>query len=143
EHEEKPITLPAHTQFIKTNDLDASVLQVTKGSKEWKIIDISECRFSDLWVHTDGKFDKKSGQFEFTQTECLLLQALNNNEKIILKGKFSSQLIESLTPFFLQRALDPEASGQLTLVTNDTIGFEFLPLSEPPHVVEEEQKRDY
>jgi hypothetical protein len=144
--EEKPIILPSHTRLIHSNDSDVSAMQVinqSQSKEKWKVIDISECTSSDLLKHIDGQWDEKAYRFRFTESERALLKALkaNDNDNVILKGKFSSELIDSLTPLLLQRVGNEKALGQLVLLTHDTADFRFLPCEK--HTISASDKRSY
>ena len=136
-----PSTL-AKTQIIVSTDVDTTV-EMLDNQGHWQIIDISECKPSDLLTRINGALNQDTLHFEFNTDECALLHALKNNCRVILKGQFSEELIDNLAPLLLARLTDENPSGQLILVSDDPSAelFTFYPVSE--HEVSLEEKAQF
>lgn len=108
-----------HTSVIKSTDVDVSIQRIINknSEKKWQIINIDECTSADLLSFIDAGFDDKNKKFQFTKTECALLDGLKNNKNIILTGSFSSELVDTLSPLLLQRLANEKTKGKLVLVS--------------------------
>lgn len=107
---------------IESSDIEVSISQL---GKEWKVIDVSELQGNDLLSNLSGETkaifenDKEEMILSFSRKDCELKKALQNNEKIILRGKFSSELADSLAAELLKY---PE---NLRLITSDASWLKF------------------
>lgn len=111
------------TQLIESKDPALSISSFIHDSKDWIIIDVSECSFSDLYKSLHGKLDDL--HFCFTESEHVLLTALKENKKIILTGHFSDELSDALAPLLLHRQRNTNSLGQLLLVGKNMEGFSY------------------
>jgi len=108
--------------LITSTDIDTSV-EMLKGSGSYTVIDVSECAPSDLLVKLDGKLNKETLGFEFSQSDSALITALSQGKNIILKGFFSPELMDALAPLLLRQEKD---HGNLILVTDDATTGAFI-----------------
>jgi MoxR-like ATPase len=122
---------------IVSSDMDVTVAALTKDSTNWQVIDISECKPSDLLEKLDAGFENL--KFHFTQSKSAVLKGLEENKSILLKGHCSAELADQLIPLFTQRMKEQGHLGQLVLVTNQENLLQALPLS--IHEVSEEEKK--
>ena len=134
----EPLPPKEHTQVIKSTDLDTTLSQLTTKD-EWKILTIDECEANDLLLRTDASYHEKTGQIRFNQTKAVLLIALGQKEKVILKGRFTPELIDSLTPLLLERQKNQNVKGQLVLLSENE---DFNYLATQFHQVSSTEKRD-
>ncbi len=118
--------LNQNTQVMSSNDIDY-LLHELHPSKESLVIDVSECGPTDLLDKINGQFDEKQKKFVFEKHKSYLEQALQRGKTIILKGKFSKELLEALTPLLLKRRNDANALGKLILLTNQDAPIAFYP----------------
>ncbi|MBL0317946.1 MAG: hypothetical protein IPP74_01355 [Alphaproteobacteria bacterium] len=111
---------PSHTFIAESNDLDTLIaLELSKSSdRTYRIIDVSELSSADLLTKQDGYYDNEQQRFIFKETPGALLEALDNNENIILKGKFSPELCDSLAPLLMDRYNNPYLQNQLKLISD-------------------------
>ncbi|MGQ3887741.1 AAA family ATPase [Legionella sp. CNM-1927-20] len=128
----------ATTQVLVSSELDTTVAMVTK-EKGWTVIDVSECKPSDLLYRLSGEFKKEELRFEFKGENKALLQALDAKKKVILKGRFSAELRDALAPLLIKRLNHQEPAGQLVLITDKTDDFHFA--NPQRHDVTVEEKR--
>lgn len=126
--------------LIQSDDQDTTVYQLTQQFKDYVFIDVSELDAADLLERMDGTYDKKERRFEFTKVPMALNKALKENKKIILSGKFSDTLLDSLMPLLLERANDPNAKGALALVFDRSIKYPMPGLTS--HAVHSQDKLD-
>jgi hypothetical protein len=113
------------TLIIASSDVDVTVAQMCDGG-EWQIIDVSECDASDLLIKLSGEFNQDSLRFEFNQSNKAVLQALAQNKRVMLKGKFSQELCDSLAPLLLERLSTEDPNGQLAIVSTLDAPFQYL-----------------
>jgi AAA domain (dynein-related subfamily) len=99
---------------IVTKDIDLTLSQIT-DIDDWVVIDASELKACDLIQSIKGAI--QGDDFVFQQRDQALIQLLNNNKKVILKGALANELIDELVPFMHQRS----SSGKLLLVTESPI----------------------
>ncbi len=85
--------------------------------KSHHCINISEVSPGQLLQKTDANFDKTTLKFSFTEADGALLQALANDETIVLTGMFQPDLISHLQQFILDRRRENPPKGQLILLT--------------------------
>lgn len=111
-----------HTAALISCDPDLT-LSCLKGfsNKPWHVIDVSECHSGDLLLHSTGSFDLDKKLFYLKQTPRIVLNALEADEHVVLKGNFSAELIDELAPLLLARQSDPQAKGQLILLSDREI----------------------
>jgi len=135
-----------NTCFVYSNDIDMAIVDIRKHIKQALVIDISECHASDLLTKIDIKFDKKSSELNFSdlkfrETEHVVLRALEEGKKIILKGNFSKELINKLAPLILHRSKNAKAKGKLILISSNGKRFRFI--SGYKHKTELKTKKDH
>ncbi|WP_040535094.1 AAA family ATPase [Legionella drancourtii] len=132
-------TTLAHTTILVSTDCDTTAQQLTSQDKEWQVIESSECEGDDLLIHIKAQVDALSGAMRFEQKHHALLLALEQGNKVMLKGRFSSELVDSLAPFLLARRRNQNSQGQLVLLSeNDP--FHYLPAQK--HEVSRQEKQD-
>ena len=90
------------------------------------VIDISELEPSDLLTAVKSEFDEKRFSYYFTKKASFLEQALSENKKIILKGKWSNRLSQALEPLIYQRLTSPRCAGQLRLICDNESTFPWM-----------------
>lgn len=132
-----PLETPAHTGSFISSDIDTTLNQLTRVDSDWQIIDVSECGEEDLLVYTEAELNAETGELRFQQSKKALLQALEQDKKVILKGQFSPELVDSLSPLLLERQKNTQAKGHLVLLS----GQESFPyLASKTHEVKVEEK---
>ncbi|STX50876.1 AAA domain (dynein-related subfamily) [Legionella busanensis] len=114
----------SQTQVLVSSELDTTIAQITQNGS-WEVIDVSECKPSDLLYRLHGKFKEKELRFEFSGENKALLQALALKKKVLLKGEFSVELQDALAPLLLQRLNNNSSDGQLVLITSKADNFHF------------------
>ena len=116
-----------HTLLMQSSDASATIADLAPDI----IIDISECRNSDLLSRIEGELipqhDDQPPHFQFTDTLCALKKALQDGKNVVLTGHISSSLAEELAPFLLQRHHHSSPSGQLRIVSHDLSLLSYLP----------------
>ncbi|WP_028388369.1 AAA family ATPase [Legionella fairfieldensis] len=117
-------SLPTPPVIIST-DIDTTVALMTQDNQDWQVIDVSGCEAADLLTRINTTFNEQTLQFEFTRTDCALTTALNNHQKVILKGQFSPALADALAPLFLKN--QDKTSGQLLCISDNQTAFSYLP----------------
>lgn len=117
----------APTLILESSDPDVTIASLTKNERDLQIIDVSECSGSDLLLQLQSTQNKKSLRYEFNQSAAALLNALANKQKVLLKGHFSVELCDALAPLLLQRKAATQNAGQLILVSENTVHFDYLP----------------
>ena len=116
-------------QVIQSNDQDVTLADLIVEDSTYTVIDISECNINDLWEHLDAHFNDNDLTFNFKQYKLVLYQALEKNQSIILKGCFSSALIDGLMPIFIDLKQDIKYSsytGKVILLTESLEPFLLL-----------------
>ncbi|MGQ3889158.1 AAA family ATPase [Legionella sp. CNM-1927-20] len=111
---------------IISDDISATIHQLTLGNNDYCVIDVSECEPSDLLVDLHAEFNHAQG-LVFESFKRALLKAIEDGTPIILKGHFSQDLIDALAPFLLSH-LDKLKPNQLTLVSHES-SFPYLPIT--------------
>jgi hypothetical protein len=143
----KPVSIEGIPQqitedvFITSTDIDTTVALLTKANTKYVVIDVSECTPSDLLVKLEGKLNKETLKFEFSQSSGALKTALLDNKAVILKGQFSPELLDSLAPL-LQSRKGTKDGGQIVLVSEDENAGAFIS-NHCTHKVSKEDKLDF
>lgn len=106
-------------RIILSSDVDTSLFMISDENAHQLIIDVSECSPSDLLGQLDAKLTDYL-DFEFQQSKGFLDKALNNNQVVILKGRFSAELVDSLAALLLKKRDD------LILISEQTDLFDFM-----------------
>ena len=123
-HQSMPIDASMYLDqdiVITTTDMDTTIdMLLGERTAPYEIIDVSECTAADLLVRLDGKLNKESLRFEFSETEGALKTALASHKNIILKGHFSAELQDALAPILLSRRAGTEPGNQIILMTNES-----------------------
>lgn len=127
--------------LICTTDMDTTLAGIIKTNNEFLVIDVSECTSSDLLMKLNVEFDKEALKFDFSQTEGALTTALKDGKKVILKGCFSEELMDSLAPLLLERQAFGGA-GQVVILTDNPNTGTFM-LNKSYHEVSAAEKRSY
>ena len=130
--------LSGPTTALESTDINCTVAGITSHDSNWQVIDVSESDADDLLTHTNYDFNPKTAKLTLEQTKCALLVALEQNQKVILKGVFSPALVDALAPLLLERQHQPNAPGRLLLLSG-TEQFKYL--STQRHGVTTEDKR--
>ncbi|MBA2655499.1 MAG: AAA family ATPase [Tatlockia sp.] len=125
---------------IQSTDVDVTVRQLT-SNELWTVLDVSELSYNDLWTNINGKMIKDAEKpfFEFTQSDRVLKQALDNQENVILKGNFSQELADGLASLILERQQGRE-KGILKIITDDAKSFNYAAITH--HKVSVKEKFD-
>ncbi len=79
------------------------------------MIDVSECDTTDLIKRIHGRLEKDA--CIFYETTQAVLNALNNDQRVVLTGQFSDALLDNLAPFLYARFRDNQPLGQLIMIT--------------------------
>lgn len=95
--------------IIESTDVEVTVAQRLKEKPNSLTIDVSELNPADLL--TKITVERSPTQFRFTETPCILN---TSNQPIILRGRFSAALAETLAPMLMKQ---PKL---LTLISEDT-----------------------
>ncbi len=120
-----PNATPSYTPLvIETTDIDLSLSQLV-GEEVWQIIDVSELTSADLLYKLNGHFNKDNLSLEFHQSENALEVALENGNKVILKGQFSLELADALAPLLLDMQ-GGRRDGKLLVVSEDVVNLNYL-----------------
>ncbi len=132
-------TTLAHTTIVVSTDYDTTAQQLTLQDKDWQVIESSECGGDDLLIHIKAQVDALSGTMRFEQKQQALLLALEQGKRVMLKGRFSAELVDSLAPFLLARLRNPHSQGQLVVLSEDD-PFHYLPAQQ--HQVSRQEKQN-
>ncbi|WP_165482689.1 AAA family ATPase [Legionella gresilensis] len=116
---------------IVSDDIGATIHQLSLKNKGYRVIDVSECEPNDLLTHIHGEFNNEQG-LVFQSYKRALLTAIDEGTPVILKGHFSQDLIDALAPILLSN-LNKLKSGQLVLVS-DKNSFSYLPITQVHNV---------
>lgn len=116
-----PLTKPnPRVQIIQSADPDATINALTAEDPKRIVIDVSECKPSDLLIETRPHYNKKKLKLEFFQQKRALLKALEKGQHIILTGTISNELADALAPLLLEMQDNPKAGGgKLSIVVKD------------------------
>lgn len=134
-----------HRQIIQSTDPDTTIAALLAKDPGWSVIDVSECRPSDLLIET--RPDKESKEpFKFKQRECALAKALRKGKKIILTGHISMELADALAPILLEQAGSDEQKhcglkAKFKVVTENTDELRYAASPISSHQVRPEDKR--
>jgi hypothetical protein len=129
-----PTSQTHNTQIIHSTDTDVTLVNVLKQIAALPgalddlplILDISECHSSDLFFKHDSKLLHDPLKFEFTQVKCDILKALENNKTVILKGRFSEELMNDLAPYLLeQEKIQANLVNAQNILNNVKISLDF------------------
>lgn len=110
---------PDEDALIQSEDSDLAAALMIADKK----IDISEVDGGQLISKIDGQFLDTTRQFRFIDEDGLLLQALRQGETIVLKGEFSSDLIDDINALLYERRINPQSTGKLIIVNSDVQRF--------------------
>src|SRR5262249_2794538 len=116
---EAQITPDYSSHIIESTDVDVTIAQLNE-KRNWKVIDVSELTTNDLLTRMTGTMDKKNCSFSFRQQDGALKTALLNNEKVILKGKFSDEIADGLAQLLLEKP------DNLVVVTENAKNLKFM-----------------
>lgn len=112
--------------IIHSQDLDSSIQMLTEGETDWMILDISECHPDDLLLHLSSEYQPDSSQrYRFLEEERVLITALQAGRRVLLKGRFSADLVDALAPVLLARQQADNKNGQLVLISEDARDLAF------------------
>ena len=118
-------------QVLLSEDCDYTVAVLKKKYPDCKVIDISEYDASDLLSSIGAEVDAEQGHFHFTETRKVLYQSLLKGERVILKGHFSPELLDNLSPLCVPGACwyhngkAVHFPGELVLVSEQREAFSF------------------
>ena len=120
----KPVAAPTpwagertrNPTVLTSSDIDVTVAQIRNQETDWNVIDVTECDAASLLLALHGKVDHL--KFDFTQKEGVLYALTHPKKdaplpKILLRGRFSEELLDALAPLLLHESL----SGRLVLVS--------------------------
>jgi hypothetical protein len=106
-----------HTDCVITStDIDVSCEQI----KADLVIDVSELDYGSLLSKIQAHFNKELLTFSFNEPEGILLRALEQEKRIVLKGVFSDELLDMLNGFLVRRLQQGSKKGQITLVSEQS-----------------------
>jgi len=74
----------------------------------------------------NASFNEEKLHFEFTESARVLKNAIDNNENIILKGKFSPELADGLASVIIEKNAK-NTDGQLCLFSSDSSNLNYAP----------------
>lgn len=105
---------------IVSNDTDVIIHQLKKKQPEAWVFDVTECQPSDLLYQMDANVIQSNDQFgfEFAEHRRALVNALNENQVVILTGKITRQLMDALMPLWFERQVS-QPRGRLIIATED------------------------
>lgn len=107
------------TAVIASTDIDSTVAMIQQSSAPWIVLDVSDYEAPDLLTRIEHKFDKRALLFKFKQKDAALLELLDRGKQVILKGKFSPELLDHLSQLIHARFSAREAPGRLILVQDN------------------------
>ena len=115
-----------HTSYIQSNDRDVSLLQLQKTNPNALIIDVSELQSTDLLKKINGEFNHDTLEFQFSESEKLLLMALLENKTVILHGNIPNEIVQLLTPLLIERMYAKNPGGKIVFVSDQENPFPHL-----------------
>ncbi|STX50350.1 AAA domain (dynein-related subfamily) [Legionella busanensis] len=130
-------SLATNTTLIVSTDLTTTLQSTSLVDDSWLVIDVSECEPQDLLENIESNFDEQTKSFIFDKKKCALLNALDENKKIILKGHFSDELKDALAPLLIKRQNTENVKGKLVILSNENC---FPYLETKNHIVTVEAK---
>lgn len=110
--------------YIQSTDINATLASLSTQTAD--IIDISEVDSADLLIKINAQFDKETLQFYFKEQAGALLNALNKNKPIILKGHFSKEMQYALSELLFQRQQNSTLRLQLIMIGTEPNPFPFI-----------------
>ncbi len=129
--------------FLKTNDSDALVYQLLKrlASKYIEsplVINIDELNSSNLFTKLVPRIKKDQAHFQFDKEIKVVERALQKNKVVILVGKPSVTLKDTLIQYWMQRQRNPEPKGTLWCISDET--FHGFPMKKTTYAFEHRLK---
>lgn len=130
----------AKVAVYTTNDIDFKAQQLAAEYKTNNIFSVGETtNYRDLFdpILVNETVVEKKKTRTFTALPSCILDKLMTNEKVILKGRFSNELLMNLQsllaakPYLMINGKRTFVSGELILVTDQKTVFSFT--SKPPH----------
>jgi hypothetical protein len=113
-----PGAAPASDFFIYSNDPDLTEKQFTEDGKVEIVMDVTEVDPGVLLKKINATFDKENLAFHFQEKTGVLLNALADNKRVVLTGTVQPDMADALNAFILQRRQQPDAKGQLIILSN-------------------------
>ncbi|MFI4918408.1 MAG: hypothetical protein ACHP65_02515 [Legionellales bacterium] len=124
---------PLATAVIQSSDVETSIALLSHWLPKVLVLDVSECKTTDLLLQTDGHLNPESLTFEFNESQGALLCALAEQRPVILTGRFSAELADALIAFMLDGK-----EQRLFLINADTSLFHSM--SQRTHLVSVDEK---
>lgn len=120
-------------QIIQSRDPDHTIEQLLDSSRI--VIDVSECKPSDLLLETKVRYLEKNLKLEFSQHKHALLKALEQGKHLVLTGTLSDELSDALAPIILGKK---DIVGKLTIISTEVDNLRFAGRikqhkKKPPH----------
>lgn len=131
----EPLSAPI-AQVILTNDQEMAVLHAKQFST-YHVFDISESHSSEILFKKDLRVKREECRLEFKHVLSEVWQRLQQGENFILKGNFSEELIDSLSPFCFPQMILPQELGsphfgKLLLISQNKKLFNGIPYQTLP-----------
>lgn len=123
---------PDRAVILKTSDVDMSVEMIKQRNKNAIVIDISECKASDILYKPDANWNEDRTKFKFSEKISDVWQALQRGETVVLKGQFSHEMEDSLAPILIENAQvqavlkKSKNYGRLFIVTSQKEAFQYI-----------------
>lgn len=117
-------------QLIQSDDIAYTEQELSKNDAFDMVIDVSELKKGELFYALTGSHE--DANLAFNETKSCIWQALLVGKTVLLKGKFSPELINSLAPLFKENAgvfhngQWEVATGKLVLLTDYHAEFSFI-----------------
>jgi hypothetical protein len=135
-----PIPMSNKVQIFECKDRDSVLALITAQDPLRVVIEVTECKASDLLVETKPLYDKKKLKLKFNQQKCALLKALEKGQHVVLIGTFSPELADELAHLILSMQDKPrEAQGQLSIITDNVKLLNYIP-KKTVHIQEEQKQ---
>ena len=119
-HELTAYSLETKSLCIVSHDPDYTIAFLNQHN-DYYVFDISECSITSLTVKINIQLN--NDLLSCTEETQDLLNALNQNKKVILTGEFTQELLNRLAVFIMQRANTDEMQGNLILINNQAIPY--------------------
>jgi hypothetical protein len=122
EYKSDPATkVNPQVQIIQSTDPDSTISMLKAENPKRIVIDVSECKPTDLLIKTRPHYNKKKLKLEFTQQKRALIKALEKSQHLVLTGTISNELADALAPVVLAMQDNPKSSGGTLSIVSKNI----------------------
>lgn len=135
------VAMESHSRLISSSDPDTTLAMILQKEPDCLVIDVSECKPSDLLLRMQPVFRKDLLVFEFTESEKALLNALNARKSVVLKGHISEELDDALADVLAKRQ-QGQVFGKLIIISHEKDRLNIFPEIEV-HKVSPEDKQAF